>query len=183
MLYSGAMNRAISSASVCIAALLAVTGCAGHRVRPPEVPAALRVPIGQSPFLEAGASGVQIYQCASRPDAPGAFSWSFQAPEATLISRRGRPIGRHYAGPTWELRDGSRVAGEVVAHDPGPDPAAIPWLLLRAKPGSGTGRLSDTQSIQRVRTVGGVAPSAPCSAAQEHTLARVPYTAAYVFYR
>lgn len=183
MVYSDAMNRAISSASVCIAALLAVTGCAGHRVRPPEVPAALRVPIGQMPFLQARATGVQIYQCASKPDAPGAFSWTFQAPEATLINRRGHPIGRHYAGPTWELRDGSRVAGEVVAHDPGPDPAAIPWLLLRAKSASGTGRLSDTQSIQRVRTVGGVAPTAPCSAALDRTVVRVPYTATYVFYR
>jgi hypothetical protein len=181
------MDRAISSVSVRIAALLTMTGCAGHShshsVRPPEVPATLQVPSGQSPFLEARASGVQIYQCVSRPDAPGAFGWVFQAPEATLINHRGRPIGRHYAGPTWELSDGSRVAGEVVAHDPGPDPTAIPWLLLRAKSASGTGRLSDTQSIQRVRTAGGVAPSAPCSAAAERTLVRVPYSASYVFYR
>lgn len=153
------------------------------RVKPPEVPAALRPPIEQTLFLEARATGVQIYECTSKPEAASAFTWTFQAPEATLTDRWGRSIGRHYAGPTWELRDGSRVSGEVVARDPGPDPAAIPWLLLRAKSTSGTGPLSRTQSIQRVRTVGGIAPTAPCTEELAHTVVRVPYRATYYFYQ
>src|ERR1700730_15649461 len=130
------MRFAIAIATLSVAAVLAVTGCALCRVKPPEVPAALRPPIDPTVFLEVHATGVQIYECASKPEAPGAFMWTFQAPEATLNNRWGRSIGRHYAGPTWELRDGSRVAGEVVARDPGPDPAAIPWLLLKAKSAS-----------------------------------------------
>jgi FtsP/CotA-like multicopper oxidase with cupredoxin domain len=177
------MRSVIVIASVSVAAVLALSGCAAHRVRLPAVPAALRPPSDQTAFLEVHATGVQIYECASKPDAPGAFAWIFQAPEATLTGRRGRQIGRHYAGPTWELRDGSRVAGDVVAHDPGPDPTAIPWLLLKAKSASTSGRLSLTQSILRIHTVGGVAPSASCTEALAHTLVRVPYTARYYFYK
>jgi hypothetical protein len=172
----------IRNALICCAALVALAGCAWCRIRPPQMPAALQVPTAQRPFLEAHASGVQIYQCEPKSDAPGTFSWTFEAPEATLMDRHGHPIGRHYAGPTWELRDGSRVSGEIVARDPGPDPAAIPWLLLRARSASGSGPLNHTESIQRVRTVGGVAPTTACSEAQAHAQARVPYTATYIFY-
>jgi hypothetical protein len=105
------------------------------------------------------------------------------APEAQLADRRGRAIGRHYAGPAWELQDGSSVVGAVVARDPGPDAGAIPWLLLEAKSTSGTGTLNRTRSIQRVRTVGGVAPGSPCTQALAHTVTRVPYTATYYFYQ
>ena len=170
-------------ATFSVAAVLAVTGCALCRVKPPEVPATLRPPVEQTVFLEVRATGVQIYECTSKPESPSAFTWTFQAPEAMLIDRWGRSIGRHYAGPTWEFRDGSRVLGEVEARDPGPDPAAIPWLLLRAKSTSGAGPLSRAQSIQRVRTVGGIAPTGPCTEALAHAVVRVPYTATYYFYR
>jgi Protein of unknown function (DUF3455) len=181
--YSDGMRFATSVATLGVAALLAITGCAMCRVKPPEVPATLRPPIDQTLFLEARATGVQIYECTSKPEAASAFTWIFQAPEATLTDRWGRSIGRHYAGPTWELRDGSRVSGEIVARDPGPDPAAIPWLLLKAKSASGAGPLSRTQSVQRVRTGGGIAPTAPCTEALAHTVVRVPYSATYYFYQ
>jgi len=45
----------------------------------------------------------------------------------------GNKIAKHYAGTTWESNDGSKVVGEVKAKDNGPDPNAIPWLLLSAK--------------------------------------------------
>jgi hypothetical protein len=181
--YSGAMRVAISISTVGVAALLALSGCALCRVKPPQVPAALQAPLEQKLFLEARATGSQIYECSSKPDAAGAYSWNFQAPEATLNDRWGHSIGRHYAGPTWELRDGSSVVGEVVARDPGPDPAAIPWLLVKAKSTSATGKLSGTQSILRAHTAGGIAPTGPCTEALAHTLVRVPYTATYYFYR
>ena len=72
---------------------------------------------------------------------------------------------------------------EVSSRDPGPDPSAIPWLLLKAKSTSGAGELSRTQSIQRVRTTGGVAPTRLCSSNNVKQLVRVPYTATYYFYR
>jgi hypothetical protein len=177
------MRLATGMASLCASALIALAGCAWGPLKAPQVPASLRPAAGQSLFLEARASGVQIYECSSKAEAPDTFAWNFVAPEAQLADRSGRPIGRHYAGPTWELRDGSSVVGAVVARDPGPDTGAIPWLLLEAKSTSGTGTLTRTRSIQRVRTVGGVAPLSPCTQALAHTVIRVPYTATYYFYQ
>jgi len=165
------------------AVLAATAGCASGPPAPPEVPGALQPPAGQALFLEALASGVQIYECAPKADQPSTFEWAFRAPEAALVDRAGRSLGKHYAGPTWESPDGSSVVGEVKGRDPGPDPSAIPWLLLNAKSTSGNGVFTPTKSIQRVRTVAGVAPAEACTAAKAKQIARVPYTAAYYFYR
>lgn len=159
-------------------------GCASSpAVVAPEVPQALRPPAGQVAFVEALASGVQIYECAAKADQPSAFEWTFRAPEAALVDRAGRSIGKHYAGPTWESVDGSTVVGDVIARDPGPDKSAIPWLLLTAKSTSGSGVFSQTRNIQRLQTVGGIAPAQACTAANAKQMARVPYTATYYFYR
>jgi hypothetical protein len=148
---------------------------------PPEVPAALRPPAGQSVFLEALATGVQIYECSQKPDS--SYEWVFKAPEASLADRSGHSLGKHYAGPTWKASDGSTVVGEVKAKDPGPRPSSIPWLLLAAKANTGSGTFAEAKSIQRVATSGGIAPAEPCTAANLKQVARVPYTATYVFYR
>lgn len=164
-----------------------VTGCASSRPAPaptltaPQVPASLSAPAGQSVYLEALAHGVQIYECAQKPE--GTYDWAFKAPEAALTAPSGESIGKHYAGPTWESTDGSTVVGVVKARDPGPDPTAIPWLLLAAKATSGSGNFSSTQSIQRVATVGGQPPSSPCTAANLGQVVRIPYSATYYFYR
>ncbi len=165
------------------ATLLAAGGCTGDRSHAASVaPMNLRPPAGQVVSLETFASGVQIYECTSKPDQASTYEWVFRAPEATLADRSGRTIGKHYAGPTWESIDGSSVVGEVSARDAGPTPSAIPWLLLRAKTTAGAGVFSTTKSIQRLQTVGGVAPTMPCSAANAKQIAQVPYTATYTFY-
>jgi hypothetical protein len=149
----------------------------------PDVPDALRPPAGQKVFLEALATGVQIYECAPKSTQPDAFEWAFRAPEAKLADRAGKTLGQHYAGPTWQATDGSKVVGEVKARDPGPNASAIPWLLLNAKSTSGNGALTRTASIQRLQTTGGLAPTLPCDASSVKQMARVPYTATYYFYR
>ena len=53
----------------------------------------------------------------------------------------------------------STVVGVVQARDAGPDPDAIPWLLLGVASTSGRGVLSATSSIQRIGTAGGKAPA------------------------
>jgi hypothetical protein len=162
--------------------LAILPACAGSSALvPPEVPEALRPPPGQSLYLGALATGVQIYECSQKPD--GSYDWVFKAPEAALADRSGRSLGKHYAGPTWESNDGSTVVGEVKARDPGPRASAIPWLLLAAKSNGGSGTFAAAKSIQRVDTVGGVAPAEACSAAKLKQVARVPYTAIYYFYR
>ena len=166
---------------VSLVAVLA--GCATPGVGTvPMVPDNLRVPSTQTLSLETRATGVQIYDCKPSRDDPGHFEWVFRAPEADLFDAAGKRIGKHYAGPTWESNDGSKVVGEVKARDDGPDVNAIPWLLLKAKSTSGVGVLGQTVSVQRVRTVGGKAPVGGCSQAQAGKEARAPYSATYYFY-
>lgn len=165
-----------------VPAAIFLAGCAAVSApSAPATPAALRPPADQVLQFEALAAGVQIYECSRKADAT--HEWVFKAPEATLASRSGQSLGRHYAGPTWESPDGSTVVGEVKGRDAGPDPSAIPWLLLTAKKNTGAGTFGTTRSIQRVATRGGVAPSTACDATQVGQMARVPYTATYYFYR
>jgi Protein of unknown function (DUF3455) len=176
-----AFNR--RAAAIALASI-AVTGCATKPVdAPTDIPPALAVPAGQVPQLEARAVGVQIYECQPGADDAASGTWRFQAPEATLADASGRPLGKHYAGPTWESNDGSLVVGQLNASDPGPDAKAIPWLALTPKSKAGQGVFAATTNILRVRTAGGIAPAEACTAANAKQLVRVPYTATYYFYR
>ena len=74
--------------------------------KPPEVPATLIPPSGQTPFLETLANGVQIYECVPKQGQAGIYEWVFRAPEATLTNWSGSTLGKHYAGPVWEAADG-----------------------------------------------------------------------------
>jgi hypothetical protein len=177
------MNRKDATAIARISFVALVAGCApaGVAMRP-AVPETLSTPVTEVLSLEVPATGVQIYECMARKDAPARFEWVFKGPEADLFDTHGKKIGKHYAGPTWESNDGSKVVGEVKARDSGPDGSAIPWLLLRAKSTAGTGIFSQTKSIQRVSTVGGTTPTESCSEAQAGKVARVGYKAVYYFY-
>src|SRR6201993_1658610 len=160
-----------------------VAGCATSRFGPvPLVPENLRPPETEVLSLETEATGVQIYESNASKDVPTRFELVFKAPKVDLFDGAGNKIGKHYAGPTWESNDGSKVVGEVKARDDGPDANAIPWLLLSAKSTSGTGILGKTVSVQRLKTVGGKAPVGGCSLAQAGKEARVPYNATYYFY-
>ena len=168
-----------------VVAVMASSFVAACAISPPEalppVPAALRAPAGQVSYIEVRASGEQIYRC--RLEADASFKWILEEPQAALVDRSGAPFGKHYAGPTWEAEDGSTVVGEVKARDPGPDASAIPWLLLKAKSHAGIGTFTPVQWIQRVATIGGMAPVDGCSAASLNRMARVPYTATYFFFQ
>jgi hypothetical protein len=164
------------------AALVVLAGCAAPLGMPPTVPESLRVPDRVALSHEVPATGVQIYDCAASKADASRYEWVFRAPEADLYDTGGRRIGKHYAGPTWEANDGSKIVAEVKGRDDGPDANAIPWLLLVTKTSSGKGAFSRVQSIQRVNTVGGKAPSGGCTAAEAGREARVPYKAVYYFY-
>jgi hypothetical protein len=156
----------------------ALAGCASA----PTVPGQLRVPGAQTLIKELHATGVQIYECQPAKGDASQFEWSFKAPEAALSTKTGRNIGKHYAGPTWEAKDGSRVVGELVASSPGTKPNSIPWLLLRAKATAGNGLFAHVQFIQRLNTVGGSMPAGGCSRPQAGQQLRAAYTADYLFY-
>jgi hypothetical protein len=146
------------------------------------IPDTLKVPSGNVGLFETFATGTQIYVCTERTDAPGMFAWTFRAPEAVLLNDAGQQVGTHYAGPTWEGNDGSRVVGEVVARADAPAPGSIPWLLLEAKSNTGRGIFSTVTYIQRLETAGGVAPADGCDRTAAGAERAVPYTAVYAFY-
>jgi hypothetical protein len=162
---------------------LLIAACAATSTAPPgDIPEQLKPPPSQVLARQVHASGVQVYECRPAKDDQSRFEWQLRAPDASLADRSGKVVGRHYAGPTWEANDGSKVVGEVTARDNGPDAAAIPWLLLRATSTSGTGILSGVLSIQRLHTAGGKAPAVGCGQAQAGEQARIPYSADYLFY-
>ena len=146
-----------------------ITACASTV----PVPDRLKPAAGESLALVALAKGVQIYECRNA-------SWAFVAPEAELFDQAGKKIGRHYAGPHWEAADGSKIVGAVKERADAPASGAVPWLLLSTKSVGSDGAFSRVTSIQRVATVGGVAPAGTCS--QPGSRARVAYTADYYFF-
>lgn len=163
---------------------LLVAGCASSpsptaRV---TVPDRLKPAAGESLATIVPAKGVQIYECRAKKDQAGTYEWAFVAPEADLFDARGSRIGRHYAGPHWEASDGSKILGTVKDRADAPMAEAIPWLLLSAKSVGPEGAFSKVTSIQRVNTVGGVAPRDGCAQAAAGTSARVGYTADYYFF-
>lgn len=147
---------------------------------PSDVPVVLNPPADATLEAAFGARGVQTYICAL-PAAGGAPAWVLKAPHAVLFHGFDT-AAIHFAGPSWQALDGSLVTGTKVAADPGPDPTAIPWLLLKAATNVGPGLFSDVTSIQRLDTEGGVAPATGCDADHVNAQVLVPYRADYFFY-
>ena len=141
-----------------------------------QVPDSIAAP-GETVVATVHAEGAQVYEC--KADAGGRLGWQFREPIATLLLE-GKTVGRHYAGPNWEHRDGSAVVGKVVARAPGAAPKDIPWLKLEITERRGGGVLSGVTTVQRVNTQGGVAEGA-CDRAG--TYLSVAYAADYVFLR
>jgi Protein of unknown function (DUF3455) len=154
---------------------------AGKEVNP--VPVKLMPPEGQVMLFKAKGVGAQIYVCKAKADDPDRSEWVLKAPDAVLFDERGRRIGRHFAGPTWEaFDDGSKVIGELIEKTPAPKGSDIPWLLLKGKADGGKRRFSKVTYIQRVETEGGIAPSGGCDKVHQGQEVRVKYKATYVFY-
>ena len=145
----------------------------------PDVPAAIEVPAGNKVFLAGHAVGVQIYSC------DPATGWVLVAPRANLYDDHGKLIATHFAGPSWQAKDGSTVVGIVEKR--APVAGSIPWLRLAAASttvGTDGDRLLATTYIQRVATTGGVAPAASdCTDLTAGSRSEVPYTADYYFWK
>lgn len=144
------------------------------------VPAVLQPPSGYTVAFTAKATGVQIYT--STADVGSTPKWTFEAPLAEL-SGSGEVI-HHYAGPSWEAVDGSKVTRDAavpVTTAPAKQASTdIPWLLIKVTAEPAPGILSKVVYVQRIQTAGGVAPAKP--PVRAGTKVGVPYTATYVFY-
>lgn len=162
------MRGTISGLSMALAALCCGTASMA------QVPAAVDVP-GAKTIATFQGVGAQIYECKAGSD--GKLAWSFREPIAALIDK-GKTLGRHYGGPTWEDVDSSKVVGKASGNTPGATANDIPWLKLDVIKHSGRGLLSKVTTIQRLNTQGG-ALSGGCDKAGDFK--SVAYTATYVF--
>ncbi|HXP80858.1 MAG TPA: DUF3455 domain-containing protein [Verrucomicrobiae bacterium] len=167
--------RAIASTALPLATCFLFSHSANGQQPPKE----LQPPAGEQLLLQVHAKGDQIYTC--KADG-GQFAWTLKAPDAQLFDKNGKLFGKHFAGPSWEASDGSRVTGKAVANAPSPDADSIPWLLVAVVSRNGDGILARVTSIQRVNTKGGKAPASGCDAGHDSQEQRAPYTADYVFF-
>ncbi|MCY7319810.1 MAG: DUF3455 domain-containing protein [Ramlibacter sp.] len=175
--------RTVLAASV--ATLLAA--CASSPMMSPynqsALPGAVQVPSGHRVLTETVGTGEITYECRAKANTAGQFEWVFVGPDARLMDRNGRQVGR-YDGPpaTWENMDGSKVTATQVAVSPAMA-GSIPFQLVKANPAMGSGAMVGTTDIQRVATRGGVAPAAASAASNVGSRQIVQYQADYIFYR
>jgi Protein of unknown function (DUF3455) len=166
-------------------------------VTPPSVPADLEVPAGNEAFLLGRGVGTQNYVCVPSPSI-GHVAWTLFTPQATLFNDQREQITTHFFSPnpdeggivraTWEdSLDTSMVWARAIG-SASVSPNAIAWVLLevvgvQAGP-TGGNSFSGTTFIQRLNTVGGLAPATGCDLPTDigHE-AFMPYTADYFFFR
>ncbi|WP_431107453.1 DUF3455 domain-containing protein [Variovorax paradoxus] len=173
-------------ATAAVAAGLAA--CSGMGAKPPMysqagLPDAVKVPAGHAVALETVGAGDITYECRAKANMPGQHEWVFVGPDARLMDRAGKQVGKYYGPPaTWESMDGSKVTATQVAVAPNGS-GNIPHQLVKANPAMGMGAMQGVSYIQRVSTRGGVAPAAACAASNLGEKQVVKYQADYIFYR
>ena len=147
------------------------------------LPATVQVPAGHRVALETVGAGDITYECRAKANMAGQYEWVFAGPDAKLLDRGGKQVGRYYGPPaTWEAADGSKITGTQLAVAPGAA-GSIPLQLVKANPAMGMGAMNGITYVQRVDTRGGVAPAMPCGAANLGAKQVVKYQADYIFYK
>jgi hypothetical protein len=162
------------------------------------VPTDLEVPATEEAFLLGRGVGTQNYIC--QPSASlGRVAWTLFTPQATLFSDDAEQLTTHFFSvnpdevginvrATWEdSKDTSTIwARALAAATVNPD--AIAWVKLdvvgRRLGPTGGDTLFGATFVQRLNTVGGLAPVTGCDDPQDiGRKAFSPYTADYFFYR
>jgi hypothetical protein len=138
-------------------ALLLIPGSLAGAAAEEPLPDAIAAP-GLAVALTAHAQGMQIYECKAGSD--GKLVWTFREPQATLTADD-KVVGRHYAGPTWELEDGSAVVGKAIGNASGSTTPATGRARLAACP---TPRTTSSCASDRDRHP----PTSPRSFRKDH---------------
>lgn len=166
----------MNAISKSLPALLAAAAILPSLAAQAQTPDGVAAP-GEMLVAKVHAEGAQIYEC--KADSAGKLVWQFREPVATLLDG-GKTVGVHYAGPHWQLADGSTVIAKVSGRAPGATAKDIPLLKLDVSARRGEGRLSDVTTIQRLNTKGGTLEGG-CETAG--AFVNVPYSADYAFLR
>jgi hypothetical protein len=173
------IRRILSKSFLAAAAAITLVACSEEEGAAPLTPpdlagcGALEVSDSLQLVSRVFATGVQVYRW-------NGAAWVLITPSATLFADEAgtHAVGNHYAGPTWEGFDGSKVVGSKLAECT-PDAGAVAWLLLSGVATDAGGEFQGVTRIQRVNTTGGKAPAAGTVDGQ---VASVPYTTEYYFY-
>ena len=128
--------RGLASAALVAVAIVGLALSAAAQ----DIPEKLQPPASEHLLFQLHAKGDQVYVCKN----DGAqFAWTLKAPDAKLFDKSGKPFGKHFAGPTWEANDGSRVVGKAVANVPSPDANSVAWLLVTVVSHEGNGQTDE----------------------------------------
>ncbi len=172
-----------------LAAAASLAACSGMGMNKPmmysqaSLPDSVKVPTGHKVAMETVGAGDITYECRVKASAPGEHEWVFVGPDARLMDRGGKQVGKYYGPPaTWESMDGSKLTATQVAVAPN-GTGNIPYQLVKANPAMGSGAMQGVSYIQRVATQGGVAPAMACGASSMGQKQVVKYQADYIFYR
>ncbi|MDA7414989.1 DUF3455 domain-containing protein [Xenophilus arseniciresistens] len=148
-----------------------------------SLPASIQVPAGHKVSMETVGVGTVQYECRDKANAPGQMEWTFVGPDARLMDRAGKQVGKYYGPPaTWEANDGSKLTATQLAVAPS-GPTSLPYQLVKANPATGNGAMSGVTYIQRVALQGGIAPATACTAANKGARSTVNYQADYIFWK
>lgn len=180
------LRTACASASVALVSLLAACGSMAP-MKPvysqANLPAAVQVPSGHRVAMETVGMGDITYQCGPKKDMADQFEWVFVGPDARLNDRSGKQVGKYYGPPaTWESMDGSKLTATQIAVAPN-GAGNIPSQLVKGNAAMGSGAMTGVSYIQRVNTLGGVAPASACAAGNAGAKQVVKYQADYIFYK
>lgn len=180
----------IVKTTLAVSAVLAMSACASSMGAPSMsysqagLPDAVKVPGGHRVAMETVGAGDITYECRAKQGMAGQFEWFFVGPDAKLMDRAGKTVGKYYGPPaTWESMDGSKLTGAQVAVAPASGMGNIPLQLVKANPAMGMGAMQGVTYIQRVATSGGVAPATACGAGNMGAKQTVQYRADYIFYK
>ena len=182
------MKSLFAATPVALSGALLLSACAGMSPMAPPfsqdgLPEAVRVPAGHQVAMQTVGKGEVTYECRAKADAPGSFVWTFVGPKADLMSRAGAKVGTYYGPPaTWESLDGSKLTGTQLAVAPA-GTANLPLQLVKANPAMGMGAMAGVTHVQRLATLGGVAPAAVCDASGVGRKQVVTYQADYLFWK
>ncbi len=147
------------------------------------LPDSIKVPAGNKVVLETVGAGLITYECRNKKDMADQLEWAFVGPDAALVDRKGKTVGKYYGPPaTWESSDGSKVTATQLAVAPNGS-GNIPLQLVKANPAVGEGAMKDITYIQRLDTRGGTAPATACTADNRGQRVTVGYQADYIFWK
>jgi uncharacterized protein DUF3455 len=169
------MNRTVLATALAFAAMPALAA-----ISRPSVPPRLEATVAEEPAFVLSATGAQVFEC--RALANGGYGWVFTNPDATL-SDGTTTVATHTEPNLWEASSDRSSVSAVVRSAAASGPDNLPWTLMSARSDSGSGLFAGVTSVQRLHTVGGVAPRDGCGEYSVGTETRVNFAADYYFYK